>query len=304
MASRNIEDLDQRIQEKVRTLLSFVIDGYEPFITDGYRSNAEQTKLYDQGRTTPGKIVTYAKAGQSPHNYGLAVDLAWRRPGTNEAKWTLSLYKKLSLEAIKLGFDWGGNWTSFKDNPHMELKNWRNYTNNTTPIGGSMPDKDLEKQIVVLREDLEDCRGEQIKNDERIQSARDERDEVFKTLGTDHVQGAVSAVSGLRSRITDLGNQLGTAQAEVKNREEQVSRLKDQLLTMDGDLKETASRLEEARTRANEFAREKGGLAIQVAQLEKQVESLKKGCTEGGVTLTVRDIIMLIFNQKITIGKK
>lgn len=149
MSSRNISDLDKRIQDRVIELLNITIDGYEPFITDGYRSNEEQTKLYNQGRTTPGKIVTYAQAGQSPHNYGLAVDLAWRRPGTKEALWTLSLYKKLADKAFQLGFDWGGAWTGgFKDNPHYEIKNWRNYINNSNPIGGTMPDtgnKELEE---------------------------------------------------------------------------------------------------------------------------------------------------------------
>lgn len=43
-------------------------------ITSGYRSFAEQNKLYAQGRTAPGKIVTNAKGGQSNHNYGLAID--------------------------------------------------------------------------------------------------------------------------------------------------------------------------------------------------------------------------------------
>ncbi|WP_309244896.1 M15 family metallopeptidase [Bacillus sp. WMMC1349] len=43
-------------------------------MTSGYRSFAEQNKLYAKGRTASGKIVTNAKAGQSNHNYGLAVD--------------------------------------------------------------------------------------------------------------------------------------------------------------------------------------------------------------------------------------
>lgn len=39
------------------------------------RTNAEQEDLYAQGRTKPGKIVTYARGGQSYHNYGLAIDI-------------------------------------------------------------------------------------------------------------------------------------------------------------------------------------------------------------------------------------
>ena len=34
----------------------------------------EQTALYAIGRTSPGKVVTKARAGESYHNYGLAFD--------------------------------------------------------------------------------------------------------------------------------------------------------------------------------------------------------------------------------------
>jgi peptidoglycan L-alanyl-D-glutamate endopeptidase CwlK len=43
-------------------------------LTSGYRSKKEQNELYAQGRSKPGQVVTNAKAGQSYHNYGLAVD--------------------------------------------------------------------------------------------------------------------------------------------------------------------------------------------------------------------------------------
>ena len=34
----------------------------------------EQTALFSVGRTSPGKVVTKARAGESYHNYGLAFD--------------------------------------------------------------------------------------------------------------------------------------------------------------------------------------------------------------------------------------
>src|SRR6202021_3611073 len=40
----------------------------------GMRTFAESDALYAQGRTEPGPIVTNAPAGESFHNYGLAVD--------------------------------------------------------------------------------------------------------------------------------------------------------------------------------------------------------------------------------------
>lgn len=36
---------------------------------------AEQDKLYAQGRTAPGPVVTNARGGESWHNYGMAVDV-------------------------------------------------------------------------------------------------------------------------------------------------------------------------------------------------------------------------------------
>lgn len=39
------------------------------------RTISEQNELYAQGRTKPGKVVTFAKGGQSMHNYGLAIDI-------------------------------------------------------------------------------------------------------------------------------------------------------------------------------------------------------------------------------------
>ena len=42
--------------------------------TQATRTFAEQDAIYQQGRTTPGKIVTWAKAGTSYHNYSLGID--------------------------------------------------------------------------------------------------------------------------------------------------------------------------------------------------------------------------------------
>lgn len=44
-------------------------------LPNGFRSFAEQDKLYAQGRTNKSKpIVTNARGGYSAHNYGLAID--------------------------------------------------------------------------------------------------------------------------------------------------------------------------------------------------------------------------------------
>ncbi len=48
--------------------------GVDVIITSTYRDADSQTALYNQGRTTPGNIVTNAKAGQSFHNWKVAFD--------------------------------------------------------------------------------------------------------------------------------------------------------------------------------------------------------------------------------------
>lgn len=90
-------------------------------ITQGLRTFEEQQALYDQGRNgKPGKIVTNAKAGQSFHNYGLAIDLVELDGAKNEiADWSFDM-GTLNDIAAKHGIVWGGNFKSIKDKPHFE----------------------------------------------------------------------------------------------------------------------------------------------------------------------------------------
>lgn len=88
-------------------------------LTSGYRSPQEQQELYNKGRTTGGRIVTNAKAFQSYHNYGLAFDVVPIRGG--KAIWDeINLFDDFAKIAKKRGFDWGGDWQSFKDYPHFQ----------------------------------------------------------------------------------------------------------------------------------------------------------------------------------------
>lgn len=121
-------------------------------------------------------------------------------------------------------------------------------------------------------------------------------DEILSKYGVPDAQGLYSMVQGKDSRITDLTNQLGTAQAEVNNRLEQVSRLKTEIDNLSNLLKERTDQV-------NQFARDKGELAVQVEQLKVQVDTLKQQATQGEVTLTFGELIKLLLQQKITIKK-
>lgn len=98
-------------------MLSFVI-----MVTQGLRSYPQQDALWQQGRTTPGKIVTKATAGHSMHNFGLAVDVAPMgedgKPDWNgkDEKWQEILDK-----APSCGLAEGATWRTFPDEPHLYL---------------------------------------------------------------------------------------------------------------------------------------------------------------------------------------
>ncbi len=108
--------LVQRQADKVLSEMSLL--GYEMRITQGFRSIEEQNKLYAQGRTTPGKIVTNAKGGESYHNWGCAVDFVFRKQGYDVPNTVWQTFGKIGK---KHGFAWGGDWKSFPDKPHLEM---------------------------------------------------------------------------------------------------------------------------------------------------------------------------------------
>jgi hypothetical protein len=87
-------------------------------LVEGYRSPERQTELYNQGRTTVGNKVTNAKAGESLHNYGVAVDFVFRKEGYNA---TQEQWELLGQIGKRHGFEWGGDWNGFVDRPHFEM---------------------------------------------------------------------------------------------------------------------------------------------------------------------------------------
>ena len=100
-------------------------------ISQGLRTFAEQDALYKKRPK-----VTNAKGGKSVHNYGFAVDIVMIIDG-KVASWDTAKdwdndkvadwYECVKIFA-KYGWDWGGNWKSFKDLPHFDqrgLNEWR-----------------------------------------------------------------------------------------------------------------------------------------------------------------------------------
>jgi len=129
------------------------------------------------------------------------------------------------------------------------------------------------------------------------------KSEVFARYEVASLEELDAKIAGLKSRATDLGNQLGKLQAEVDNKLEIISRLQSELLTAQTDNKTLYTRLDDAAKTIEQLGKDKGTLAIEVAQLKQQIETLKQAPAEGSVTITLADLIKLILNQKLTIKR-
>ncbi len=124
--SRAIDDLDPVVAKKCRAFIAACKkEGIEVLITSTYRDMESQAEIYAQGRTRPGRIVTYAKPGHSFHNWRVAFDFV---PIVNgKAQWNdartfrrcRQIGEALGLEGLKfemahLQFTGGLNLADFR----------------------------------------------------------------------------------------------------------------------------------------------------------------------------------------------
>lgn len=111
------------LNKAIETQIECALLGKRYIMLSGLRTYQEQDELYAQGRTKPGKIITKAKAGQSLHNFGIAIDFAYDTapaPGL-QPSWAAADYRTLADVATKVGLEAGLNWKSFVDPPHIQL---------------------------------------------------------------------------------------------------------------------------------------------------------------------------------------
>lgn len=107
--------------------------GHPMMVTDGLRSTAQQQALFAQGRTKPGKIVTYIDGVRKKSNhqakadgFGHAVDCCFLvdvdGDGPDDPSWAETHpWELYGAMARALGLVWGGDWTTLVDRPHIEL---------------------------------------------------------------------------------------------------------------------------------------------------------------------------------------
>jgi len=124
-----IETLEPEFGCTVGELLSRLLGltGRTWVITSGRRTMSEQQRLYDQGRTVAGKVVTNAKPGQSAHNFGLAADLAPLQESGTGIDWNAPrhLWQIMADTAQEMGLVAGFYFHSIVDMPHVESSTWK-----------------------------------------------------------------------------------------------------------------------------------------------------------------------------------
>ncbi|MFB3171272.1 M15 family metallopeptidase [Neobacillus sp. 179-C4.2 HS] len=123
-------ELHPVVRERSNQLIQQAADkGIVMVITDEFRSIDDQDRLYEQGRTVSGNIVTNARGGESFHNFGLAIDFAIKTPSA-DIIWDMQYdgnkngnadWNEVVEMAKALGFEWGGDWAQFKDYPHLQM---------------------------------------------------------------------------------------------------------------------------------------------------------------------------------------
>lgn len=104
-------------------------------VLEGVRTQARQNELYAQGRTKPGKVVTWTRTSNhfksAKTGYGHAVDICPFPVDWNTASKFDALYKAMMQAAeelgtpIRSGMDWNRNGklreVKETDSPHFEL---------------------------------------------------------------------------------------------------------------------------------------------------------------------------------------
>ncbi|GBF49396.1 serine-type D-Ala-D-Ala carboxypeptidase [Leptospira ryugenii] len=129
-----LEQVENSIEKVTPRLKKFWLDLHslipESKLYETYRTNERQEYLYGQGRTRSGSIVTYAKAGHSPHNHGMAFDIV----GVNFSKRENDIRKLLEKNS---DITWGKDFWNidpktkkkvrFPDESHFQIKNWRRF---------------------------------------------------------------------------------------------------------------------------------------------------------------------------------
>ncbi|CRY77104.1 M15 family metallopeptidase [Yersinia intermedia] len=124
-SDNNLKGVNANLVKVVRRALEITTVDF--IVIEGVRTVARQQQLYDQGRKTEGKIVTWTM--KSKHIDGNAVDLlpvtGWDNLSSFKAV-SKAMFQAASELGVKItwGADWNGNGIQEKgetDSPHFEI---------------------------------------------------------------------------------------------------------------------------------------------------------------------------------------
>jgi peptidoglycan L-alanyl-D-glutamate endopeptidase CwlK len=110
-----MKGVDERLVNVVKRAIE--ISEIDFVVTEGLRTKERQAQLLKAGAT---------RTMNSKHIVGKAVDLAAIVDG--QVRWDWPLYAKLAdamkraAEILNVEIEWGGDWITFKDGPHFQLK--------------------------------------------------------------------------------------------------------------------------------------------------------------------------------------
>ena len=126
-SKRSLENL-KNVDSRLVKICNELIKEYDFTVIEGYRTPERQYELYKQGFS---QIDGKTKKGKHNYSPSLAIDIIPYKKGVdpfdNSIKSKLmfcelahkfkNVAKRLNIEII-----WGGDWKTFKDLPHFELK--------------------------------------------------------------------------------------------------------------------------------------------------------------------------------------
>lgn len=168
----SLNELIKRSMNRIGQVYPFIRESATEIITEayeegiyvqfssGYRSNVEQAYIYGKGRPTyvwnsmkcgsNGSIVSNAKPGSSVHNYGLALDYFLVSDDGNKSLWTVNeKWRRVAVIAKSKGFEWGGDWTSFRDYPHIQYNQGLSIAQLKTGKRPNFPQKESDKMLIL-----------------------------------------------------------------------------------------------------------------------------------------------------------
>jgi Bacterial SH3 domain/D-alanyl-D-alanine carboxypeptidase len=163
-----LENLHPEFRTRATELVNKLSADDLPFrLFEGWRSPQRQTQLYAQGRSAPGGKVTFSRAWQSYHQYGLAADFvlyvdgewSWKTDGRFKKMWArlhelagtvdlepLSFEKPhvqlrgLQISKLMLGQYPGGGDPSWAENLGVAIQGWSG-SPNSPPIPREAPQR-------------------------------------------------------------------------------------------------------------------------------------------------------------------